>query len=390
MPPTIHLWTPGLFDFKGGIQTYSSFLLEGLQAVLPGATLGVFTLHDAPATLPKVSPTQVSYHTTGHVPARLRAAAFAAQTGWAALSDRPDLIITTHVNFTPVAHALKRLANLPYWGVAHGFEAWEVAKPQVRRGMARADKILAVSGFTRDRIRQSQALQNLGILANTFDSQRFQVAPKPLHLLERYGLHSDQPVILTVNRLEAGESFHSYDQILAALPTIQAALPEVHYLIVGKGGDRPRLERLIADRHLQNCVTLAGFVADDELPAHYALCDVFAMPSQLEGFGIVYLEAMACGRPVLAGLDGGQDALNQGELGALVNPEDVAAIADHLVQILTRTYPNPLIYQPQALRQRAIEAFGQQTFQRCLAAHLSEQLVPYMARQNQADQLRPA
>ncbi|MEA5452440.1 glycosyltransferase [Leptolyngbya sp. CCNP1308] len=390
MPTTIHLWTPGLFDFKGGIQTYSSFLLEGLQAVLPGATLRVFTLHDAPATLPTVSPASVSYHTTGHVPARLRTAAFAAQTSRAALSDRPDLIITTHVNLTPVAHALKRWANLPYWGVAHGFEAWEVAKPQVRRGMAGADKILSVSGFTCDRIRQSQALQNLGILPNTFDSHRFQVAPKPLHLLKRYGLRPEQPVILTVNRLAAGEPFHSYDQILAALPTIQTALPQVHYLIVGKGDDRPRLERLIADRHLQDCVTLAGFVADEELPDHYALCDVFAMPSQLEGFGIVYLEAMACGRPVLAGLDGGQDALKQGELGALVDPEDVAAIADHLVQILTGTYSNPLMYQPQALRQRAIEAFGQQAFQRCLAAHLSEQIVPGMARQNQADQLRPA
>jgi glycosyltransferase involved in cell wall biosynthesis len=388
MPPTLHLWTPGLFDFKGGIQTYSSFLLEGLQTVLPGATLRVFTLHDAPATLPTDSNTQVSYHTTGSVPTRLRAATFAAQTSRAALGDRPDLIITTHVNFTPVAHALKRLANLPYWGIAHGFESWAVAKPQVRRGMAGADKILAVSGFTRDRIRQSQSLQNLGILPNTFDSRRFQVAPKPLHLLKRYGLRPDQPVILTVNRLAAGEPFHSYDQILAALPTIQTALPEVHYLIVGKGDDRPRLERLIADRHLQDCVTLAGFVADDELPDHYALCDVFAMPSQLEGFGIVYLEAMACGRPVLAGLDGGQDALNHGELGALVDPEDVAAIADSLVQMLTATYPNPLIYQPQALRQRAIDAFGQQAFQRRLATHLTAQLAPHF--QTQTDQLRPA
>ena len=391
MPTTIHLWTPGLFDFKGGIQTYSGFLLEGLQTVLPGATLRVFTLHDAPATLPTAPQAQISYHTTGHVPARLRTAAFAAQTGWAALCDRPDLIITTHVNFTPVAHALKRLANRPYWGVAHGFEAWEVAKPQVRRGMAGADKILAVSGFTRDRIRQSQSLQNLGILPNTFDSQRFQVGPKPLHLLERYGLRPDQPIILTVNRLAAGEPFHSYDQILAALPTIQAALPEVHYLIVGKGGDRPRLERLIADRRLQDCVTLAGFVADEELPDHYALCDVFAMPSQLEGFGIVYLEAMACGRPVLAGLDGGQDALNQGELGALVDPEDVAAIADRLVQMLTGTYPNPLMYHPQALRQRAIEAFGPQAFQRVLSAHLVEQLnLATTPMKNEADQLHPA
>ena len=370
MTLTIHLWTPGLFDFKGGIQTYSGFLLQGLQTVLPQATIRVFTMHDSPGTLPRPARSRLSFYTTGNVHTRLRTTVFAARTLQAALRERPDLVITTHVNFTPVARALKRWAGVPYWGVAHGFEAWEVSKPQVRQGMAEADRILAVSRFTRNRIRQSQSLQNLGILPNTFDASRFQITAKPQHLLQRYNLRPDQPVILTVNRLAAGEPFHSYDQILAALPTIRQSLPNVHYLIVGKGDDRPRLERLIAESHLQDYVTLAGFVPDQDLPDHYALCDVFAMPSQLEGFGIVYLEALACGKPVLAGFDGGQDALKQGELGALVDPEDAAAIANTLTAILSGNYPNPLIYQPQALRQQAIAAFGQPTFQRTLAEHL--------------------
>ncbi len=376
MSQTIHLWTPGLFDFKGGIQTYSGFLLQGLKTVLPAATLRVFTMHDRPLGLSRKPLSRVSFHTAGQVHPRWRTAFFAAHTFQAALWERPDLIITTHVNFTPVAHALKRLAGIPYWGVAHGFEAWEVKKPQVRQGMAAADRILAVSGFTGDRIRQSQSLQNLGILPNTFDASRFQIKDKPAHLLQRYGLQPEQPVILTVNRLAAGESFHSYDQILAALPEIRKSRPKVHYLIVGKGDDRPRLERLIASSNLQDCVTLAGFIPDDELPDHYALCDVFAMPSQLEGFGIVYLEAMASGKPVLAGFDGGQDALKQGELGALVNPDDVEAIAQSLTQILSDTHPNSLMYEPQRLRQKTIEAFGPQTFQRILAGHLSKQLKP--------------
>jgi phosphatidylinositol alpha-1,6-mannosyltransferase len=391
MPPTIHLLTPGLFDFKGGIQTYSGFLLQGLQTVLPEATIRVFTMHDHPATLPTKASLAFSYHTTGMVSPRLRTAAFAARTVQAGLWERPDLVITTHVNFTPIARILKQLAGIPYWGIAHGFEAWQVGKPQVRQGMAAADQILGVSRFTCDRIRQSQSLQNLGLLPNTFDASRFQVAPKPRHLLNRYGLEPDQPVILTVNRLAAGESFHSYDQILAALPAIRQAFPNVHYLVVGKGDDRPRLEKLIATSHLQDCVTLAGFIPDAELPDHYALCDVFAMPSQLEGFGIVYLEAMASGKPVLAGLDGAQEALKQGEFGALVDPTDVNAIATTLTKILSGTYPNPLMYQPQALRSQVIEAFGQQAFQRTLAGYLSNQLktdtlpIPPVA-----DQLYPA
>jgi phosphatidylinositol alpha-1,6-mannosyltransferase len=362
-----------------------------LQTVLPEATIRVFTMHDHPATLPTKASLAFSYHTTGMVSPRLRTAAFAARTVQAGLWERPDLVITTHVNFTPIARILKQLAGIPYWGIAHGFEAWQVGKPQVRHGMAAADQILGVSRFTCDRICQSQSLQNLGLLPNTFDASRFQVAPKPRHLLNRYGLEPDQPVILTVNRLAAGESFHSYDQILAALPAIRQAFPNVHYLVVGKGDDRPRLEKLIATSHLQDCVTLAGFIPDAELPDHYALCDVFAMPSQLEGFGIVYLEAMASGKPVLAGLDGAQDALKQGEFGALVDPTDLNAIATTLTKILSGTYPNPLMYQPQALRSQVIEAFGQQAFQRTLAGYLSNQLktdtlpIPPVA-----DQLYPA
>jgi glycosyltransferase involved in cell wall biosynthesis len=391
MPPIIHLLTPGLFDFKGGIQTYSGFLLQGLQTVLPEATIRVFTMHDHPTTLPQTVSSCLSYHTTGNTPSRFRPTAFAASTLQAGLWERPDLIMTTHVNFTPIAHLLKRLAGIPYWGVAHGFEAWQVKKSQVRQGMAAADRILGVSRFTCDRIRQSQSLQNLGILPNTFDAGRFQIAPKPQHLLNRYGLQPDQPVILTVNRLAAGESFHSYDQILAALPAIRQVFPNVHYLIVGKGDDRPRLEKLITTSHLQDCVTLAGFIPDAELPDHYALCDVFAMPSQLEGFGIVYLEAMACGKPVLAGLDGGQDALQQGEFGALIDPQDVQTIAATLTKILSGTYPNPLIYQPQTLRHRVIETFGQQAFQRTLVGHLSKQLQPInLPLPTETDQLNPA
>lgn len=374
--PTIHLWTPGLLDFKGGIQTYSGLLLRGLRRVWPQAKICAFALHDQPR--PKFMPDALPFgvdelHTTGQTPPQRRTVAFSTLTARMALTQRPDLIITTHVNFTPVALGLKQLAGIPYWGVAHGFEAWHVDKPMVRWGMAQADRILAVSGFTRDRIQRDQKLTNLAVLPNTLEGSRFQVQPKPPALLRRYGLDPRQPVVLTVNRLAAGESFHSYDQILAALPALRLGLPGLHYLIVGKGGDRPRLERLITQLGLNDCVTLAGFVADEELPDHYALCDLFAMPSVLEGFGIVYLEALACGKPVLAGLDGGQDALQQGKLGALVDAQDVPAITKTLEQLLNGTYPNPLVYQPHALRQHTLAAFGPTAFGRTLAEHLHTQ-----------------
>jgi glycosyltransferase involved in cell wall biosynthesis len=121
---------------------------------------------------------------------------------------------------------------------------------------------------------------------------------------------------------------------------------------------------LLIHYDLQDCVTLAGFISDTELCDYYNLCDTFAMPSHGEGFGIVYLEAMACGKPTLAGnRDGAQDALCHGKLGALVDPDDSSAIAQTLIQILQKTYPNPLMYQPEAMRQAVIDRFGFDRFQ---------------------------
>jgi len=115
-------------------------------------------------------------------------------------------------------------------------------------------------------------------------------------------------------------------------------------------------------------------VPDEELSDHYNLCDVFAMPSKREGFGIVYLEALACGKPALGGnQDGAVDALCAGKLGALVDPDDIEAIAQSLIHMLQGTYPNPLMYQPEALRQAVIDTYGMEAFQRRLANLLREQ-----------------
>ncbi|MHC5729429.1 MAG: glycosyltransferase, partial [Nostoc sp.] len=160
-----------------------------------------------------------------------------------------------------------------------------------------------------------------------------------------------------------------------ALPYIRQIIPDVHYIIVGKGNDKSRIKQMIVQLGLQNCVTLAGFVPDEQLCDYYNLCDVFAMPSKREGFGIVYLEALGCGKPVLGGnQDGAIDALCHGELGALVNPDNVEEIARTLVQILQGIYPNKLMYQPDILRQKVIDYFGFEQFQTTLAKYLDKHL----------------
>ncbi|MEH2416554.1 glycosyltransferase [Nostoc sp.] len=370
---TYHLWFPNIFEFKGGIQTYSAFLLQAIQNIYPNDNYGVFLMHDRSPSPNFTNKKLTQFHCAGVVPLPLRRPVFAAQLiGWG-IYQRPNLVIASHLNFTVAAYWLKRLVGIPYWTIAHGVEAWDLKNTEVEKSLRHADQILAVSHYTRDRILEKHNLNpdKISILPNTFESSRFQPAPKPGYLLEQYKLKIEQPIILTVARLADAERYKGYDQILQALPYIRQIIPDVHYVIVGKGNDKSRIEQMIVQLGLQNCVTLAGFVPDEQLCNYYNLCDVFAMPSKGEGFGIVYLEALGCGKPVLGGnQDGAIDALCHGELGALVNPDNIEEIARTLVQILQGVYPNKLMYQPDILRQRVIDYFGFEQFKTTLAKYL--------------------
>ncbi|MBP0016473.1 MAG: glycosyltransferase [Cyanobacteria bacterium SBLK] len=367
---TIHLWFPNIFEFKGGIQVYSAFLLQALQELYPQKEYDVFLKHDT-RSLPHIPYLEKTrFHFAGKVPLKFRTFNFAAQLAKYCLQRRPDLIIASHANFAVLADQIKRFLGIPYWVIAHGTEVWDIKQTSLQNALQRADRILAVSNYTRDRLLAEQNLdsQHVSLLPNTFDAERFQPAPKPAYLLQRYHLAAEQPVILTVARLDATQKYKGYDQILQALPAIRQKIPNAHYLIAGKGDDRYRLKQLIDHLNLQDCVTLAGFVPDEELCAHYNLCDVFAMPSQGEGFGIVYLEALACGKPVLGGnRDGAIDALCGGELGILVDPEDNPAITRSLIEILQQNTANPILDRPEMLRLQVIETYGFTRFKQTLA-----------------------
>lgn len=371
----IQVWIPDMFGFKGGIQTYSAFLLQALQSLQPEASYQVFLKRDR-APLPQHSYLpKTQFYTSGHLPLKLQTAGFATQLVTQGLLQKPDLIITTHVNFSPVANWLKQIAGIPYWIIAHGVDVWNIERPALKQALKNSNQILAVSNYTRDRLLTEQTLSSdqVVLLPNTFDISRFKIKAKPTHLLEKYNLQANQPIILTVNRLCASETYKGYDKVLEALPIIQTQIPNAHYIIVGKGDDRARLENYIQELDLEDSVTLAGFIPDEELCDYYNLCDVFAMPSKLEGFGIVYLEALASGKPCLGGnQDGAIDALCNGEFGALVNPDHVEEIAQALIEILQGSYPNSLLYQPETLRDKVIETYGFDRFQERLAKLLND------------------
>jgi glycosyltransferase involved in cell wall biosynthesis len=359
---------------RGGIQVFSKFLIRAVEECLPEAELFVFSKNDRLPPKPPV-PQVKKIVCAGHWPRRLRTAAFTLQLVTSALRHRPDLILTTHANFTPVAAWLKKFRGIPFAAVAHGVEVWRVPGQRLRHGLLQADAVMAVSRFTRDQLLREFTLvaDRVRLLPNTFEPEQFNPGPKPRHLLERFRLKPDQPVILTVSRLAGADRYKGYDQILRALPAIRQAVPLVRYILGGHGSDRGRIEALVHGLKLEDAVTLAGYIPDHELCDFYNLCDVFAMPGKREGFGIVYLEALACGKPVLAGnQDGSVDPLLDGELGVLVNPDNISEIVSALTAMLTRRHPLAILQQPERLRRRVVETYGYQQFVRNVAGQLTQ------------------
>jgi glycosyltransferase involved in cell wall biosynthesis len=145
-------------------------------------------------------------------------------------------------------------------------------------------------------------------------------------LAARYGL-SGKRVVMTFGRLVSQARAKGMDEVLAVMPGLLARHPDLAYLIAGDGPDRARLEGLARAPALAGHVAFTGRIDEAEKAAHYRLADVYAMPSRGEGFGIVLLEAMACGVPVIASSrDGGRDAARDGLLGQLVDPDDPKAL----------------------------------------------------------------
>lgn len=208
-----------------------------------------------------------------------------------------------------------------------------------RKYLHRADAVVAVSGFTRNALIELMGLpgDKIEVIFNGVDVERFAPRPKAHDLVESYAI-GNRRVLLSVGRLVERKGI---DQVLHALPALLERHPDLHYLIVGEGPDRPRLERIAAAEGVTGRVTFTGRVAAERLADHYALCDLFVLPNReladgdTEGFGLVFLEANACGKPVVGGRAGGAvEAVHDGQSGLLVDGTNVADITAAIDRIL--------------------------------------------------------
>lgn len=371
-PTSRHVWLPGL-SAKGGIQTYGRFLASALDRLDPSGQNEYFLKNDVDPPL-SIVPSAKKVYTFGRWPGTLRSAAFAGRTAQRAIFGRPDHILVGHLHFVSLCNRIPNLAA-PWWVFAYGIESWSLEDPPLRSALKRAGKVLAISRYTRERLIDEQGVDRdkISLLPCTFDADTYRIRSRPDHLMARHGVAPDQPILLTVARLADPQRQKGYDQVLEALPAIRARVPDVRYLIVGDGPDRTRLARRIRGMGLDEAVTIVGEVQDEELPFYYALSDVFVMPSSKEGFGIVFLEAMACGVPSIGGCrDGARDPLMDGELGVLVDPGDPREIAEASIGLLRKEHPNQRLFAPEVLRTRAIEEFGPERFRNRLGSLLED------------------
>jgi len=241
----------------------------------------------------------------------------------AARRAKPDLVICGHINLLPLAFEQPLL-------VVHGIEAWKRRRLPLHKCRA----ILSVSALTRDRLIGWSGYDGpTYVLPNAVHLEHYGIHPKREDFVARYHL-TGKRVILTVGRLEAAERSKGFDEMLEVLPE----LPEdVVYMIAGGGNDAPRLQLRAKELGVASRVVFTGLFADEEKQDLYNLADVYAMPSRGEGFGFVFLEAMACGVPVIGSkLDGGREALLDGKLGMLVDPTNRAEIRAAILETLER------------------------------------------------------
>ena len=279
-------------------------------------------------------------------------------TAWLLNERSIDLIVCTHLHLQSLAVLARWMKGVPSLLVLHGVEAWTPPRASIRRIAAQnVDWVAAVSRFTLRRFSEwaTPSKERAVVLPCCVDLERFMPGPPSKAVSNKYSLEG-AAVILSLGRLANAERYKGFDELLDVLSDLRTQEPNVLCVIAGTGDDQARLEAKAHALGLHDCVRFTGFVPDEELADIYRAARAFVLAGCGEGFGIVLLEAMACGIPVVAStLDGSFEAVKGGKLGGVVDPRDrvalIAAIRDAL-------------HRPLGIRPVGLEHFGYKAFEK--------------------------
>ncbi len=264
---------------------------------------------------------------------------------------------------------MKKIFNIPYVIYVYGSETYRFGQNAflmrlIKLFLRNAAIIIPNSKFT------MHEFLALGIPADKFhiitpgvDIQRFKPTPPDPDLVKKYDL-INKKVLLTVARLDERKG---HDRVIESIVRLKNEIPNLVYLIVGKGREEKRLKSLLRKYKLKEHVKFCGFVPDEELAKYYNLCDLFillnrqtskdqSLSGDYEGFGIVFLEASACGKPVIAGNFGGiRDAVQDKKSGYIIDGKNLSEVTEAIKKLLINDYQR--IQMGQFGRERAINFF---------------------------------
>ncbi|HTP68119.1 MAG TPA: glycosyltransferase family 4 protein [Dongiaceae bacterium] len=251
---------------------------------------------------------------------------------------RPKLVLAAHPNLAPIVRCMKVFApRMKSIVCTHGVEVWEPLSSMRRRALQRATVVLAPSQTTADFVvsLQGVARERVRVLHWALDPD-FDTRVAGTN---SDGLPKDFPrgrVILAVGRWLAAERYKGMDTLIQCMPRLLLRWPDAQLAIVGSGDDRDWLENIAKVSGVQRHVNFLTGLNYSELSACYGAAEIFALPSRGEGFGFVYLEAMARGKPVIGGAHGGApEVIRDGATGYLVSHGDAVQLTTSLDTLLS-------------------------------------------------------
>ena len=327
----------GLFselDTPGGVQRAGRHVAAVMNefAAGHGMECRLLSLNDSPE-LHRMAVGTREFVFTGSARGKARFSAAAARSA----RRRAKIILAGHPHLAPVAQGARLFSRRAKTIIcAHGLEVWEPLSFLRRRALRSADLVLAPSQDTANQLASQQdvAQERIRVLPWALDPQfEALIAAKP-----DPAPPANFPkgrVILTVGRWFADERYKGMDTLITALPRLLTEWPDVQLVAVGEGDDQGWLEQIADGRGVLRHVHFLSGLKYAEIAACYQACEIFALPSRGEGFGLVYLEAMACGKPVIGGAHGGApEVIDDGKTGYLVQHGDAGQLATSLETLL--------------------------------------------------------
>jgi glycosyltransferase involved in cell wall biosynthesis len=334
----------GLFpelDGPGGVQRAGRHLASVMTefAASRGMECRILSLNDGPE-LKRLNVAGREIVFTGSERAKgrfLMTAMRAASRNPARGKGKTKLVVAGHPNLAPVVRAMRFAApRLRSIVCTHGVEVWEPLTRLRRSALRGANVVLAPSKYTAEHVEAVQRVagRKIRVLPWALDPQ-FEALAANAAKSAAPASFPEGHVVLTVGRWRADERYKGMDTLITALPRLLARWPDLQLALVGDGDDRDWLEGLADENGVRLHVHFLSKLSYPELAACYGHCEIFALPSSGEGFGLVYLEAMACGKPVIGGAHGGApEVIDDGKTGYLVQHGDAVQLATAIETLL--------------------------------------------------------